>query len=81
MVEIGSYEAKTHLPELLKRVEAGERITITRHGRAIAQLVPVPGSRERTADEAVLGLLELRGRHRLGPDLSVRDLIDEGRQR
>ncbi len=36
MATIGSYEAKTHLPALLKRVEAGETLTITRHGHAIA---------------------------------------------
>lgn len=41
MREVGSYEAKTHLPELLKAVEMGEEITITRRGRAVAKLVPV----------------------------------------
>ena len=39
VTEIGAYEAKTQLPALLRRVEAGERITITRHGHPIAQLV------------------------------------------
>ena len=38
---IGSFEAKTRLSELLKRVESGERITITNHGRPVAHLVPV----------------------------------------
>lgn len=33
-------EAETRLPDLLDRVERGERITITRHGRAVAHLVP-----------------------------------------
>lgn len=41
MREVGSFEAKTHLSELLAAVEAGETVTITRHGKAIAQLVPV----------------------------------------
>ena len=36
MTSVGAYEAKTHLPELLKRVERGEHITITRHGHAVA---------------------------------------------
>ena len=40
MEEVGVYEAKTHLAELLARVERGERITITRHGKAVAELVP-----------------------------------------
>ena len=34
-------EAKTHLSELLDRVEAGEPVVITRHGRPVAQLSPV----------------------------------------
>ena len=38
---VGAYEAKTHLSELLEKVEAGEEITITKHGAPVAKLVPV----------------------------------------
>jgi len=38
---VGAYEAKTRLSELLERVEAGEEITITKHGAPVARLVPV----------------------------------------
>lgn len=41
MREVGAFEAKTHLSELLAAVEAGERIVITRRGRAVAELRPV----------------------------------------
>ena len=41
MQSIGAYEAKTHLPRLLDRVVQGESLTITRHGRPVARLVPV----------------------------------------
>jgi prevent-host-death family protein len=41
MINVGSFEAKTHLPRLLKDVEGGQTITITRRGRPIARLVPV----------------------------------------
>ena len=37
---VGAYEAKTHLSELLEKVEAGEEITITVAGRPVAQLGP-----------------------------------------
>ncbi|MBR0654761.1 type II toxin-antitoxin system Phd/YefM family antitoxin [Plastoroseomonas arctica] len=37
---IGAYAAKTHLGQLLDRVEAGETLTITRNGKAVAKLVP-----------------------------------------
>lgn len=43
MKNIGVYEAKTHLAMLLDRVESGEEVTITRHGRPVAKLVPVEG--------------------------------------
>ena len=77
---VGAYEAKTHLAELLDQVERGERVTITRHGRAVAVLVPPPGQPDRTAAETVDALLALRRGRRLGKGLSVRDLIDEGRR-
>jgi prevent-host-death family protein len=38
--EIGSYEAKTKLPEILRRVEAGEGFTITNRGKPIADVIP-----------------------------------------
>ncbi len=40
--EVGAFEAKTHLSRLLDRVEKGERIFITRHGKRIAELAPPP---------------------------------------
>lgn len=81
MNEVGSYEAKTHLPALLRRVEAGERIVITRHGRPVAELVP-PASEDRTEiRDAVRALRTFGDGRHLGPDLSIRELIDEGRRR
>jgi prevent-host-death family protein len=40
MNEIGAFEAKNTLGTLLDRVERGEEIVITRHGKAVARLVP-----------------------------------------
>lgn len=80
MNTVGAYEAKTHLSELLDRVERGERVTITRHGKPVARLVPVPGAPDRTVDEAIDGILEARRGRTLGEGLGVRDLIQEGRR-
>lgn len=44
-IAIGSYEAKTKLPELLRQVKAGKSFTITDRGEAIADLVPSAGLR------------------------------------
>lgn len=41
MVTVNLAHAKAHLSELLKQVEAGQEVTITRHGRPVAQLSPV----------------------------------------
>lgn len=41
MKHIGSYEAKTHLSQLLDEVEAGHSVMITRNGKPAARLVPV----------------------------------------
>ncbi len=49
MPEVGAYDAKTHLPKLLERTQKGERFVITKHGRPVAELVPVT----RTDPEAV----------------------------
>jgi prevent-host-death family protein len=80
MAEIGAYDAKTRFAELLTRVEGGERIVITRHGRPVAQLVPMAGARDLTVEEAIRGILELRKETSLGPGLTIRELIEEGRR-
>lgn len=76
--EIGSYDAKTHLPRLLDQVERGDRVTITKHGRPVARLVPVPGSAARL-DEVIAALRSARIGVRRGDD-SVRDMVEEGRR-
>ena len=48
METVGSYEAKTHLPQLLERVAKGEKIAITKHGVPVAMLVPVEQKQDMT---------------------------------
>ncbi len=76
--EIGAYEAKTHLPALLKRVERGEQFIITKHGRAIARLVPIGRSGPDRRREAVERLMEFSKGRVLG--VPVKQLIEEGRR-
>ncbi len=81
METVGAFEAKTHLSSLLERVEKGERFTITRHGKPIAQLVPVedPDAAKRRA--AVEALRSFVDRHKLTlGGLDWRELRDEGRK-
>jgi len=77
---VGAYEAKTHLSELLERVEAGEEITITKHGAPIARLVPV---KKEASPEERLAAIERIQKLALGLSLGglkVKDLIREGRR-
>jgi prevent-host-death family protein len=60
MREIQASEAKTHLPQLLDEIERGESIIITRHGRAIARLIPEDTMRRDGQAEAVERLKALR---------------------
>jgi prevent-host-death family protein len=62
MREIQASEAKTHLPQILDEVERGETVIITRHGRAIARLVPEAQRRQAEVDQAIASLGELRRR-------------------
>jgi prevent-host-death family protein len=79
MREIGAYEAKTHLPRLLDEVAAGESITITKHGRPVAVLVPARPART-AATAAAESLVAFRRKNRLN-GIRIRELIDEGRKR
>jgi prevent-host-death family protein len=54
--EIGSYDAKTKLPELLREVQAGRRYTITLRGKPVADLVPVSRAGEGEIREAVAAM-------------------------
>ncbi len=78
MTSVGAYEAKTHLPRLLDQVEAGETITITKHGREVAKLVPVDRD-ARDPNDVITSLRAARAGVRLGRG-SVRRMIDEGRR-
>lgn len=60
MREIGAFEAKNKLGQLLDLVEQGEEITITRHGKEVARLVPPRPVRNR--DHARAALQRMRER-------------------
>lgn len=79
MAEVGAFAAKTHFSSLLDRVEKGETITITRHGRPAALLAPVAPRRRLSADELVAAFRELRQRVKPGPP-SIREMIEQGRR-
>jgi prevent-host-death family protein len=64
MREIGAFEAKNKLGQLLDLVEQGEEITITRHGKEVAWLVPPRPVRDRA--QAYAALKRMRERAEAG---------------
>jgi len=76
MDTVGAYEAKTHLSELLVRVEKGESIIITRHGTAIAELRPAGGKDGAAIAAAIKALEGFRSTHPVDAD-EVREMIGD----
>jgi prevent-host-death family protein len=84
MTNIGAFEAKTHLSRLLEQVAAGEKFIITRHGKPVAQLVPIDidndaGTQRLRRAAAVERLKSVGNGNRLD-QITIRDLIDDGRK-
>jgi prevent-host-death family protein len=80
MREIQASEAKAHLPQLLDDVERGETLIITRHGRAIARIVPEVDRRQEEVDKALASIRALRQRN---AKVTVEELLsarEEGRK-
>ncbi len=80
MKTVGSYDAKTHLPSLLLEVEQGESITITKHGKPIAKLVPVNGERKDVKQVIEEFRAYSKRQNRSLGGSSIRELIEEGRR-
>jgi prevent-host-death family protein len=62
MTTVTAYEAKTHLPRLIRAVEQGETVIITRHGKAVAKLAPVEDQRGANVAEVMQRMEALRRR-------------------
>ena len=77
---VGAYEAKTHLSELLEKVEAGEEIVITKHGTPVARLVPVEKKASAEERAAAIRRIQKLGTRLSLTGLKVKDLIAEGRR-
>jgi prevent-host-death family protein len=76
--EIGAFDAKTKLSEILRKVDQGERFTITVRGRAVADVVPSQPKDRRRAAEAVRRLLAMPKIEGISPE-AVKGWIEEGR--
>ena len=80
MESVGSFEAKTHLPQLLERVAQGEEFTITKHGKPVARLIPAVASKPRPDVRAAVEAMKQLRKGQTLSGLSIRDMIEDGRR-
>ena len=78
MKQVGIYEAKSKLSQLVDDAARGEAVVITRHGRPVARLVPVDVPRPAIA-ETIEAIRDFRKGRRLD-GVSIKELINEGRK-
>lgn len=76
--EIGSYDAKTKLPEILRRVEAGESFTITNRGKPVAELIPSRAGEDRQIETVIANIL--KAKKHVVPAKELSELKNQGRK-
>jgi len=79
-IEIGAYEAKTRLPELLRGVQAGKRFTITNRGKAVAELGLPSAPRRTDAKAAIEAFQAFRKANPVRQKVKIKELVEEGRE-
>lgn len=84
MREVGAFEAKTHLGELLVEVCNGASYLITKRGKPVAQLVPVAKNKTHT-DTSLIAAVEalktkIANRYGIETEMTLREMIEEGRR-
>jgi prevent-host-death family protein len=76
--EIGSYDAKTKLPEILRRVESGEAFTITNRGKPVADLIPSRSGDQQKTEAAISNILKAK-KHKISDEV-LDELKESGRK-
>jgi prevent-host-death family protein len=78
-MDIGIYEAKSRLSQLVEKAEAGEEVILTRRGRAVAKIVNVAPSARKDRARLLREVRSLSRRIKIPPSVSLREIIAEGR--
>lgn len=76
MERIGSTELKNQVGRVLALVERGEEVLLTRRGRPVARIIPVPA---RSRSEVVADLMALRSQQSPVPVEQIQTWLAEGR--
>jgi prevent-host-death family protein len=75
---IGSYDAKTKLSEILRKVQKGQSFTITNHGKPVADIVPSRAINSEHTLEAIQHILKIKGKH--VSNETLKESIEDGRK-
>ena len=76
--DVSVRELRNHTAEVLRRVEAGERLRVTVDRRPVAELAPLPTRDVWVPRERVLGaLVQADAELREELDVALRDTVDE----
>jgi prevent-host-death family protein len=59
-MDVSIAEAKNRLPELIRAVEGGEQVVITRHGKPVAQIAPPPPARRQVRYDTMRGRIHMK---------------------
>jgi prevent-host-death family protein len=78
--EIGAFEAKTKLTELLRQVQGGKKFTITNRGKEIADLVPCETTTARNTAQAIKKYLAFSQANPVLQSVDIKALIKAGRE-
>jgi len=76
--QIGSYDAKTKLSEILRKVQKGQSFTITNHGKPVADIIPSRSTSHKRTLEAIEEILKIQGT--MVSDDVLKSSIEDGRK-
>lgn len=78
-MDVGIYEAKSRLSQLVEKAEAGEEIVLTRRGRPVAKIVTIGSAPKRDRAALLREIRALARRVRIPKRISIREIVAEGR--
>ncbi|MCX7960973.1 MAG: type II toxin-antitoxin system prevent-host-death family antitoxin [Burkholderiales bacterium] len=78
-MEVGIYEAKSKLSRLVQKVEAGEEVVLTRHGKPVARIVTFAPAAKGGRRTLLREIRALARRVRIPPEIRISEVLAEGR--
>ena len=78
MIQVGSFDAKTHFSEIIQKANQGEEYLITKKGKPMARILPPEGQKDKAA-KSVKTILSIRKKYKMSHK-EIKDLIREGRR-